>query len=214
MTRLAHHLRLLRTRNSPTQNTNLPLAFFTIFVLIISSTSCGYSILRPRAEWLKTENIRTLSIAYVGNESFKPGTDVVVRRAILRRLSSIPELQILSEDSRADARLKLTVTKAETVGISQTPSLSLPGGGGNTAVLINNLYESTLEIQAILLKSGDEKILLNQLFTDRQSYPTAAATGDLGRTAHLINESEFERTLAKSANNISLEIERAMLGVF
>jgi hypothetical protein len=201
-------------------------SFLGVLILSCAAASgCGYAFKGTRSNpALVKENVRTIFIETLGNDTFKPGVENLVLNQLLKAISYSSDIRVVNRRENADAILRGTVTSAS-FGPASTvvakdifPQYPAATDRYREATSVANLYAANLSASLSLEKvaKGDEpaKPLWAGGFTRSKVFPGNPQMGVFGTTAHLINESEFDRALADLASEGALDATENLFSTF
>ena len=179
-------------------------------VVVLALTSCGYSIRKSESSLFSEHGIKKIYIAPLGNSSYKPGAETLVYNAVLKRMKANIKIEMVTSEAAADAVLVGELTNAQASGGAEISSTQLkPSGFGNDLVYLNSEYNAGLSAK-FTIKQGI-KSLWSQDFGRSKVYLGHTGINVRGTTTHLINESEFDRTLVDLADQVSEDLTQALL---
>lgn len=202
---------------------------FGMMSIFLNGVGCGYTFQNSRNPLLERENIRTVYIKPLVNNSYKAGVENLVYNALKKTLLMGRKVQLVESELSADAVLSGTVVNAgysPVATISSADPTINPFGLKTAAALVDpnasldvpKVYNANLNCYFILeRKKTLEKtkaVLWNSSFSRDKTFPASFQLGDLGRTSTLINESEFERALSDIASSMMFDVNESMLSMF
>ena len=198
----------------------------TILFLPFLLIGCGYTIQSSkRPPFLEKEGIKTVYLAPITNNTYKPGIENVVYNEMLKRLSSNRRIKVVQNSGQADAVLSGIVDAAyyspgaNTVASQLYPNDKLPNFVmGSPDVLVATEYSASLSCGFSLNRSqpqpGKKQFLWSDSIGKGKSFPATNQLGAFGTTSSLINESEFDRALRDLAEQIAADMSESMLAGF
>jgi hypothetical protein len=183
---------------------------FLVFLSILLSQGCGYTLRGNSRVFFENHQIRTLYVAPVRNDSFKAGVEITVYNAIRKRIAQGGYVRIVDQRSQADGEIRATILSAmySPAGITTADQLA-PVQTGPSNVQIASAYNVNLKISF-----ETKKVLWFDGFMRQKSFSASTYLGALGTTSALINESDFERTLGELSLGIVMDAEESMNSIF
>jgi hypothetical protein len=193
------------------------------FALLPALSGCGYTLQGTRNEMLEREGIRTIYVAPLGNDTFKPGVENLVYNELIRTIAEHGRVRIVDRAEKADAVLKGTVSGAgysasatTTADRIITNGYAQPGASANQPVASE--YQANLSVTFSLDRThpgpGQGTTLWTSNFSRAKVFPASNQLGPYGTTNALINESEFDRALGEIARNMMADLHESMLAMF
>jgi hypothetical protein len=192
----------------------MKLTVFFILIPVVFS-SCGYTLRGNSRVFFDKNEIRTLYVAPVKNNSYKAGAEITVYNALRKRIAQGGYVRIVDERDRADAEIRSTVLTAgySPVGITTADQIA-PIQTGPSNVQIASAYNVNLDISFELEAMKRHQILWRDSIARQKSFSASTYLGSLGTTSGLINESDFERTLGELSVGIVMDAEESMNSIF
>lgn len=184
--------------------------------MVSTFSGCGYTLRGNTRKFFEENQIRTLYVSPVRNNSYKAGVEITVYNALRKRIAQGGYVRIVDSRNQADAEISATVIDASysSAGITRADQLATVDTiKGPDNVQIASSYNVNLRIQ-FELKGAKEKPLWTDDLARAKSFPASTYYGVLGSTSALINESEFERSLAELSANIVNDAEESMNSIF
>jgi len=197
------------------QNPSTMKRFFWTWACAVLLTSCGYTLRGNSRVFFDSNQIRSLYVAPVKNNSFKAGVDIVVYNALRKRIAQGGYVRLVDQRDFADAELSALISDASysPSGITTADQLA-PLQSGPSNVQIASAYNVNLAIHFDLLLLKTKKVLWADSIGRQKSFSASTYLGALGTTSALINESDFERTIGELASGIVQDAEESMNSVF
>jgi hypothetical protein len=188
---------------------------FLIFLSILLSQGCGYTLRGNSRVFFENHQIRSLYVAPVRNDSFKAGVEITVYNAIRKRIAQGGYVRIVDQRSQADGEIRATILSAmySPAGITTADQLA-PVQTGPSNVQIASAYNVNLNISFEMESLKTKKVLWSDSFARQKSFSASTYLGALGTTSALINESDFERTLGELSSGIVIDAEESMNSIF
>ncbi len=181
------------------------LGLFFCLLSSMSAVSCGYGFRSSHNIWEK-EQIHTLYIEPLRNNTLHPGVETMFTSALLKEFSQGGRIKLVSNEDRADAVLSGSVDQViSRPGASTTADQVAPGKGLDPTYIVAREYSATGGINLRLTKKSNSKTLWGQGVARTRVYPGENNGGDIGNTGDLINESRFLLALQEIANAIAIE---------
>ncbi|MBU6154480.1 MAG: hypothetical protein KGP28_09285 [Bdellovibrionales bacterium] len=186
---------------------------FLIFCVFL--TGCGYTLRGNTRVFFDQNEIRTLYVAPVRNDSFKAGVEIMVYNAIRKRIAQGGYVRIVDARSLADGEIRATVLDAtySPAGITTADQIA-PVQTGPSNVQIASAYNVNLNISFEMESLKTKKTLWRDSILRQKSFSASTYLGPLGTTSGLINESDFERTLGELSSSIVMDAEESMNSIF
>jgi hypothetical protein len=188
---------------------------FLAILFVFLSQGCGYTLRGNSRVFFENNEIRTLYVAPVRNDSFKAGVEITVYNAIRKRIAQGGYVRIVDQKSQADGEIRATILNAmyTPAGITTADQLA-PVQTGPSNVQIASAYNVNLNISFEMESLKTKKILWSDSFVRQKSFSASTYLGALGTTSALINESDFERTLGELSSGIVMDAEESMNSIF
>lgn len=183
--------------------------------LLIFCTSCGYSLRGSTNALLLEKGIEKIYIEPVTNQTFKPGVENIVFKALVKIVSSHRQLRLVQNKVDADAILTGVVTGAQFYATASTTGDKLQPtalASSFASYSVATVYQADLSCNFIL--SASDRQLWSSGFGRSKTFPGSNQLGPFGTTSALINESEFERALSDLSDSMVVDVHESMLGVF
>lgn len=194
-----------------------------VLLMLLVFNGCGYYMQSGKVNELAPLGIRKVYIDPIRNETFAPGADNWVQSGLVKAISQHGKLKIVSQRSEADAVISGRVITADYGMAAQTSASDLKAGSLQTKRFFRNrtiatLYTANLNCQFQMLRTRyrrDEDVRVwGGGFSRSKQFPGSNQLGALGKTAALINESEFERALRDLVDLVMLDVHESMLARF
>lgn len=183
--------------------------------LLLLGPGCAYRLQNSGSDWLEQEGVRRIYVSPMVNNTFKSGAENVVYNALLREILGSRRIQLVREPETADALLQGTVVRAE---YSRSGSTQIGGGGIYSDFSITTEYVASLECSFTLTRRqprpGQRAILWGASFARAKPFAASNQLGSIGNTSALINESEFDRTLADISKSMMVDVRESVLSRF
>lgn len=207
----------------------MPRAFLYVptgmaFALLLGVTGCGYAFQRSDNAILDRYGVKKVFIAPFNNGTYKPGIENLVYNEVVRQISSVRRVSLVTDSSEADAFVNGTVVNAIYSYSAQghasklSGNLYLPNAGQYGDFPIPTEYIATLACSFVLTlahpRATDPKPLWAGGLTRTERFPGNNQLEALGRTSGLINDSEFDRALADMARSMASDLHESMLSLF
>ena len=190
------------------------LGLSLMFGFSLALSGCGYTLRGNTRPFFDQKHIRTLYVAPVKNNSFKPGVEIVVYNALRKRVAQGGYVRIVDSPAQADAQFVAAVQQAGYTPFALTSVKDIgPINSGPSSVQVASLYEATLQVQ-FALKGREESSLWSETLTRTKRFAASTYFGAAGSTSALINESEFERTLLDLSVSIVTDAEESINTLF
>jgi len=181
----------------------------------------GYQIRRTSDATLRyVYGIQRVYVRPIVNDTYHPGTENLIYSQVLRMLSAQSGVQIVRDESQAEAVVSGRVADASyTISALTTTDRLFPSslnvglqGASDTAIAAE--YRASLTFELSLTRKNPTQTLWGGTFNRVQTFPANFQLGSYGSTSNLINESEFERTLKDLAQNLMLDVRESLLSRF
>ena len=201
---------------------------FLILCLALT-TSCGYTFQNSKNPLAESEGVRKVYINPVLNDTYKAGVENVVYNALVKTLTAHRRVQVVQSPEDADAVLQGKISAAQYVAATSRPANQLnPAGGVSSinatvpaeyqSIYITDVYSAVLGCSFSLIRRnpspGKKSTVWASSFSRSKLFQSANQLGNLGNTAGLIDESEFDRTLADLAKSMMYDVHESMLVMF
>jgi hypothetical protein len=196
-------------------------------VAAFGASGCGYSLQSSHSEFLERENIHSIYVKPLVNNTFKPGIENVVYNSLIRTLLSHRRVKLVQDEQSADAVLQGNVTAAiYSVAGSTTANSLYPSSALTNPYIANSLpntsvafiYQATLNCDFTLSRRfvppGKRRLLWTSPFSRTKTFSAANQLDVPGATSALINESEFERALNELSVSMMDDVHEFMLAMF
>lgn len=181
---------------------------------VLVGSGCGYTLRGNTRPYFENKGIRTLYVAPVKNNSFKPGVEIVVYNALRKRVAQGGYVRIVDSPQNADAQFIASVQQAQYLPFALTSVKDIgPTNNGPSSVQVASLYEATLQVQ-FELKDRSSALLWSEALTRTKRFAASTYFGAAGSTSAIINESEFERTLLDLSVSIVTDAEESVNTLF
>jgi hypothetical protein len=191
------------------------MRFWFVFFMSIPGFGCGYTLRGNTRVFFDKNEIRTLYVAPVRNDSYKAGVEITVYNAIRKRIAQGGYVRIVDQKSLADGEIRATILNASyTPGGITTADQIAPVQTGPSNIQIASAYNVNLNISFEMENLKTKKILWTDSLTRQKSFSASTYLGALGTTSALINESDFERTLVDLSSGIVMDAEESMNSIF
>ncbi len=184
-----------------------------LFVLILSG--CGYNLRGTERPFFEANGIKKVYIRPVRNDSYQPGIEIQVFNAIRKRLGAGGYVQIVDQESEANATLAAVVRTATMApaGVTTADQI-LPLQTGPQNVQIATSYNASLTLGFELVRTYPSTSLWGGSFSRSQIFQASNFFGELGTTSALINRSQFETTLGTLSDQLVLDAEESLNSYF
>lgn len=189
------------------------LLVFLVSVSLMGWTGCGYTLRGNTRPFFDRNQIRTLYVAPVKNNSYKAGVEITVYNALRKRFAQGNYVRLVDVPRMADAEIIASVSDASyaPLAITRADQIS-PIGTGPDNVQIASSYNVILRVKFEL--KGREKVLWGDELSRSKSFQAATYMGALGSTSALINEGEFEKTLNDLSISLVTDAEESINTLF
>jgi hypothetical protein len=181
---------------------------------------CGYRWKAVESDWLARKGVHRVYVAPVLNNSYKVGVENGVYNQLVRTLKTEGVVELVAQESDADAILEATVLDAAfnpsgtTTTANLFPAGKVSGVQGSSNVLVATEFSATLSCSFRLLKRGPETPSARQLWAGTVArtrlFPANNQLGSFGTTSALLNESEFDRALKDLSQRIVAEMHESL----
>jgi len=185
---------------------------------------CGYHLQTSRNPLFEAQGLRTVHVARVANDTFRPGAENVVYNAVLKRIAAGRKLQLVHSVEEADAVLTTRVVTAESVpaGGAETWRESLGPAPGKIAVTTGGKIATAyfaqvvcnFELKRTHPESAKKALVWGGQIARGKPYSSAVQLDVPGTTTALINASELDRAIGDLATQIADDMHQAMLDLF
>lgn len=182
---------------------------------VLLFSACGYTLRGNTRVFFEQNEIRTLYVAPVENDSYKAGVEITVYNALRKRIAQGGYVRVVDQKALADAEIRAKVIQAgySPSGITTADQLA-PVQTGPSNIQIASAYNVTLNISFELEEFKKKKVLWQDSLSRQKSFSASTYLGALGTTSALINESDFERTLSDLSAGIVMDAEESMNSIF
>jgi hypothetical protein len=194
------------------------LVFIPPLLLGLLFSGCGYTLQRSYNQFFKEEGIEKVYVEPLGNDTFKPGVEIVVYNALISEIASHGQVKLVLDPTKADAILRGTVTEAS---FSASDPVSVdtlrPEKTGPDSVTVASFYLASLHCSFFMERMQTQKHDSNVWgagFSRRKTFPGNTQLGVLGTTSALINESEFDRALSDLATSMMADVHESLMVIF
>ncbi len=184
--------------------------------LLLSLQSCGYYLRGVDRPFFKNNNISSIYVSPVQNNSYKAGVEITLYNALRKRFAQGGYVRVIDEPGQADSIISATVNEAIYVPLAVTTADKIASDGvvqGPRSVQIASSYQVTLKASFELKRKNGTSLWRDDLVR-MKSFPASNYLGALGSTSSLINEGEFERVLNELSVNISTDAEESINAIF
>jgi len=173
-----------------------------VFVSLSLWVGCGYQLRGTTRPFFEKNNIRTLYVEPVKNNSYKAGVEIMVYNALRKRIAEGGYVRVVDQESLADATFSSTVTEASysPYAITTGDTISTGDPNGPTQPLLSNVqiassYNVILKVRYKLALHHPEKVVYGEEIQRSKTFPATVYLGPLGSTSALITESDYEAAL-------------------
>jgi hypothetical protein len=183
--------------------------FFLAFFAIAPSFMAGCSYhFQETHNPLVDLGIRRIYVKGFGNRTFRPGIEQYFTTAIVREIGRSKSFELVNSPEGADAVLSGIVT-----GADSTLSASKQFTEVARQPSIATEYAATVSCDVVLTDRRGRQIFA-QSVSGNKVHPGAAATGDAGATAPLINDSEQRLAVQFLASQMMASVYQRMVDTF
>jgi len=187
-------------------------------VALTLSSCSGYGLRGTDRPFFERENIKSLYVAPVRNDSFRPGVEIMMYNAVRKRYAAGGYVRIVDQKNLADATLQAVVTQAEGTpgGAIRADQLAQADVTARTAprdLQIASNYNVSLGVNFALVNAKGRQ-LWGTGITRSKVFQASTYFGSLGNTSALINDSMFESTLSELAVRVVTDAEESMNAFF
>ena len=193
----------------------------SLLVLSLISSSCGYNLRGNTRPFFERNQIHTLYVEPVKNNSYKAGVDITVYNALRKRIALGGYVQIIDQEPGADATFSSTVNDASYSPFAIANGQDIQSGDPQrpthpelSNILVAKSYNVTLRVQFKLQTHHPEKRVYYDEISRAKTFPGTVYLGQLGDTTALINESDFERMLSDLAASVVTDAEESVNTLF
>jgi hypothetical protein len=198
----------------------LVLLFSGLF-LILSFGGCGYTLRGNTRPFFEKNQIHNIYVEPVKNNSYKAGIEVTVYNALRKRIAQGGYVRIVDKEDQSDARISSTVTDASYTPAAISTGDTITYGDSVTPtrpelsnVQIAKSYNVNLKVRFTLFLEHPAKVLWGDEIVRSKSFPATVYLGGAGNTSALINESDYERSLAELALNVVTDAEESINTIY
>jgi hypothetical protein len=190
--------------------------------LALGASGCGYTLQTSKNPILLQKGVRTIYVAPLQNDTFKPGADNVVYNQLIQVLAAGGEVRLVEHLENADAILRGRVTSASYIPTSPKPSDQLfnPFVAKDQIPLASVASEYTANLSCAFTlerthpRPGEATVIWTSGFSRAKRFPANNQLGVFGTTGPLINDSEFDRALRDMAGSMMGDLRESMLAMF
>ncbi len=184
-------------------------------VLFLLSACSGYTLRGNTRPFFAEHQIRTLYVEPVKNNSYKAGVEITLYNALRKRIAEGGYVRIVDRPELADATMKASVQDASyaPAGIT-TAELITPLNTGKEGVQVASSYSVNLKVRFNLVQNNPPRNLWGDELARIKSFQATNYIGSLGSTSAIINESQFERTIADLSVSIVTDAEESINSIF
>lgn len=195
---------------------------FGTLSFLLALGGCGYGLQGTSNVLRENEKVERVFIAPVHNDTYKPGVEILVYNALIRRIGAQGAFRIVPKRELADAVIEGKVTRADqTVESHEAASNIPPKGTGPENIRVAILYRAWLASEFTLTRvrptekdPTPERRLWSSRFERNKFFPANTQLGAAGTTSSLINESELDRALADLSENMMGDVYESMFSLF
>lgn len=186
------------------------------FILLLTLLpACGYNLRGNTRPFFSEHQIHTLFVQPVKNNSYKAGVEVTLFNALRKRIAEGGYVRIVDKADQADAVMKASVEDASySPGAPTTADQIAPLLAGKKEVQVAKTYNVNLRVSFSFVQVHPDKLLWGDQLSRTKSFEASTYIGARGSTSALINESEFERTLADLSVSIVTDAEESINSIF
>jgi hypothetical protein len=187
---------------------------------ILNSTGCSYRLRGTDREFFKQANIKTLYVAPVANNSYRPGVEIMLYNTIRKRIAQGGYVRIVDDRDHADGELKASVTAANSNpgAAIRAEQLAQAEVGAKRVIKpdlqIASNYSVNLGVSFSLIKTQTGSVIWSHSGARSKTFQASTYYGALGSTSALINDSQFETTLNELAVLVVTDAEESMNAFF
>lgn len=194
----------------------------SVGVILTLGSACGYTLQTAKSFELEKEGIHKIYIAPLVNDTYKSGVENVVFNALTRSLSVYRGITLVQNPGDADAVLSGSIANADSLVNSIATASNLNPSGfapdSFSSLQVASEYLAILSCSFTLtrrvsVKKGSDTVWSGS-FSRSKPFSASNQLAGLGTTSPLINDSEFDRTLADIAQNMMADVREAMLARF
>ena len=178
-----------------------------------AALGCGYNLRGGTRPFFESHQIKTLYVEPVKNNSYKPGVEIIVYNSLRRRIAQGGYVRIVDDPNGADTSFLAIVNEASYSPVALTTADQLaPLHTGNPNTIVASSYAVSLRVKFFLSdhRVKDHPNLWVQEISRAKNFQASTFIGTLGDTSALVNESEFERTIAELSTIIVTDAEESI----
>jgi len=189
------------------------LVFGSALLSLTVWEGCGYTLRGNTRPFFEQNEIHTLYVAPVKNNSYKAGIEITVYNALRKRFAQGGYVRLVDSPVMADAEMDAWVIDASYTPAAITRADQIaPQGVGPDNVQIASTYNVNLSVK-FTLKGRGKELWSNEL-SRAKTFAATTYMGALGSTSALINESEFEQTLNELSTSLVTDAEESINTLF
>ncbi len=188
--------------------------------------ACGYTFQHSNNPLLTRYGVRKVHVAPIQNATFKAGVENVVYNEALKVIAAHRRVILVQNRADADAILQGVVSEATYVKSATTTADQLfptarllgtikrPSANLQVATEYSARLSTQFSLRLTRPRLGEKEEIWAGSFAKAQAFPANNQLSVYGTTGHLINESEFDRTLKDLAESLVYNLHESMLALF